>query len=200
MTARKHYKDFPLLKVRALNTVLRGWINYYKFCNAKKTAKDLDWWVNQRFGRWLVSRHRIPVRKMLAKYKHRQDNRYNLGVPLPDGIEFLFRMSDVPITKYRSRKPDNPYITGTETTITPSQKPIADHVWTGYADNEAWRVLKEEVLARYNRQCTDCGTTGQLDIHHKQTRKEGGKDEIENLVPLCRACHAKTSSFGGQGR
>jgi RNA-directed DNA polymerase len=199
MTDRKYYKDSPLLKLRAVNTVLRGWINYYRYCNAKKIAKDLDWWVNQRFGHWLVARHRIPVRKMLAKYKHREEDRYNLGIPLPDGVEFLFRMSDVPITKYRSRKPDNPYIVGETTRLSESETPIADHVWTGYAENEAWRELREEVLAQYNRQCVECGKPGRLDTHHQQSRKDGGQDEIQNLIPLCRTCHAKTPSFGGRG-
>lgn len=199
MTARKSYKDSPLLKVRAINTVLRGWITYYRYCNAKKTAKDLDWWVNQRFGRWLVSRHRIPVKKMLAKYKYREENRYNLGIPLPDGIEFLLKMSDTPITKYCSRKPDNPYLAETETVLIDREKPIADHVWTGYTENKDWRELKEKVLAKHNRKCGECGEPGRLDTHHKQSRKQGGKDEIQNLIPLCRTCHAKTPSFGGTG-
>jgi hypothetical protein len=128
MMARKYYRDSPLLKVRALNTVLRGWMNYYRHVNAKKTAKDLDWWVNQRFCRWLVARHRLPVRKVLVKYKHREGNRFNLGVPMPSGTEFLFRMSDVPIRKRRSRNPPNPYIISTVTTITEKEKPFADHV------------------------------------------------------------------------
>jgi RNA-directed DNA polymerase len=196
MTARRYYKDSPLLKVRALNAVLRGWMNYYRHVNAKKTAKDLDWWVNQRFCRWLVSRHRLPVRKVLDKYKHREGKRFNLGVPTPNGTKFLFRMSDVPIRKYRSRNPPNPYIVGAVTEVSEREAPIADHVWQGNADNQDWRELKEEVLAHYNRKCAECGTTGRLDIHHIQARQDGGKDEIENLVPLCRTCHAKTPSFG----
>jgi RNA-directed DNA polymerase len=196
MTARKYYRDSPLLKMRALNAVLRGWMNYYRHVNAKKTAKDLDWWVNQRFCRWLVSRHRLPVRKVLDKYKHREGKRFNLGVPTPNGTKFLFRMSDVPIRKYRSRNPPNPYIVGAVTEVSEREAPIADHVWQGNADNQDWRELKEEVLAHYNRKCAECGTTGRLDIHHIQARQDGGKDEIENLVPLCRTCHAKTPSFG----
>lgn len=196
MTARRYYTDSPLLKVRALNAVLRGWINYYRHVNAKKTAKDLDWWVNQRFGKWLGSRHRVPVRKMLAKYKHREGSRYNLGVPTPNGIEFLFRMSDVPIRKYRSRKPPNPYIVGTVTGMTKPETPIVEHVWMGNADNQEWRELREEVLARYGGQCAECRNTGHLDVHHIQPRRQGGGDEIENLIPLCRTCHAKTPSYG----
>jgi len=41
MTARRCYTDSPLLKVRALNAVLRGWSNYYRHVNAKETTKSL---------------------------------------------------------------------------------------------------------------------------------------------------------------
>jgi len=57
-------------------------------------------------------------------------------------------MSDISITKYRSRKPDNPYIADAETVLIDREKPIADHVWTGYAENEDWRELREEVQAK----------------------------------------------------
>jgi group II intron reverse transcriptase/maturase len=200
MTARRCFRDSPLLKVRALKAVLRGWINYYRHVNAKKTAKDLDWWVNQRFGRWLAARHRLPIRQILAKYKHREGNRFNLGVPTPNGIEFLFRMSDVPIKKRRSRKPPNPYIVGAVTGFSEKETPIAEYVWQGNADNQEWREIREEVLASYDRKCAECGKATRLDVHHIQAQRDGGVDEIENLVPLCRICHAKTPSFGGRKR
>jgi hypothetical protein len=51
MTARPSFRDTPLLKFSALNAVLRGWVTYYRHSNAKATAHDLDFWVNQRlFG------------------------------------------------------------------------------------------------------------------------------------------------------
>lgn len=196
MTTKSCYTDSPLLKVRALNAVLRGWSNYYRHVNAKETTKDLDWWVNQRFGKWLVSRHKAGVRKVLAKYKHREGERYNLGVSTPNGIEFLFRMSDVPICKYRSRKPPNPYTVGYGTNLVQIEKLIANDVWMGNADNWEWRELREEVLAQYAGKCAKCGAEGWLEVHHKQPRHQGGRDRIENLILLCRACHAKTPSFG----
>jgi Group II intron, maturase-specific domain. len=53
MTARRRFRDSPLLKFGALNAVLRGWITYYRHSNVKETAKALDFWVNQRLFRWL---------------------------------------------------------------------------------------------------------------------------------------------------
>jgi 5-methylcytosine-specific restriction endonuclease McrA len=36
--------------------------------------------------------------------------------------------------------------------------------------------------------CEYCGKPGN-DIHHLTARSRGGKDEIENLMCLCRECH-----------
>jgi RNA-directed DNA polymerase len=72
MTNRKRFKDSPLLKFTAVNAVLRGWIGYYCHSNAKKTAKDLDFWVNERLFLWLQKRHRLPPRRIMKMYKMRQ--------------------------------------------------------------------------------------------------------------------------------
>lgn len=36
--------------------------------------------------------------------------------------------------------------------------------------------------------CEVCGQRG-ADIHHIEYQSQGGKDEIENLIALCRGCH-----------
>lgn len=71
MTARKRFRDEPLLKFSALNAVLRGWMNYYRHCNAKETARDLDFWINRCLFWWLRKRHRLPIRRILSMYKLR---------------------------------------------------------------------------------------------------------------------------------
>lgn len=38
--------------------------------------------------------------------------------------------------------------------------------------------------------CEECGKTA-VDLHHRIKRSQGGSDEAENLVPLCRECHMK---------
>jgi len=39
--------------------------------------------------------------------------------------------------------------------------------------------------------CEGCGTKRAQDVHHLVTRSHGGKDEIENLIGVCRDCHSK---------
>lgn len=176
MTVRKRFRDSALLKFGALNAVLRGWMTYFRHCNAKQTAKDLDFWVNQRLFRWLRARHRLPARRTLKLYKQRQDGRRaNLGVRNGEGWLYLYRMSDQPITKYWSRKVPNPYLMEDQaTTLEEAETPLPDDVWLGNAKNKQWRELKAEIKAERGAQCERCGRRVQLDLHHIKARRIGG--------------------------
>ncbi|MEL7039630.1 MAG: group II intron reverse transcriptase/maturase [Cyanobacteria bacterium J06592_8] len=198
MTRRKRFQDSPLLKISALNAVLRGWINYYRHSNVKKIAKDLDFWVNQRLFLWLQKRHKLPPRRILKMFKHREKGkRYNFGVVNGEEHFFLYRMSDLPLKKYRSRCPENPYLEGDGITSLPQpEKPISNSVWNGNADNAQWRELKQKIKAERGAKCEQCGSVNHLDLHHIVARKHNGRDVEDNLQLLCRTCHAQTASYG----
>lgn len=199
MTDRKRYLDVPLLKFSALNAVLRGWITYYRHCNAKKVAKDLDFFVNERLFLWLQKRHRLPPRRILALYKQRQDGRrYNWGIQNGEKWLYLYRISDQPLTKYRSRKPDNPYLHDPwDLAYQEPETPLPAYVWLGNAENnERWRELKAEIKAERGARCENCGSTVELDLHHLRARREGGRDVKENAQLLCERCHVQTPTYG----
>ena len=203
MTARRRFRDTPLLKFSALNAVLRGWSTYYRHSNATAIVKDLDFWVNQRMFRWLQKRHRVTAHRIMTMYKHReQGTRDNLGIQNGDAMLFLYRMSDQSRTKYRSRKPQNPYLSKDwETHIEPGDSPFPEHVWLGNAENnEVWREIKAQVKAERGARCERCGTTVHLDLHHRQARRYGGHDTIDNAELLCRPCHVQTPTYGDHRR
>ena len=203
MTSRKRFRDSPLLKFSALNAITRGWINYYRHCNAKETAKDLDFWINQRLFLWLQKRHRLPPRRILKMYQHRQDgNRSNLGIRKGEGWLFLYRMSDQAITKYRSRNPPNPYISQDwGTSLAQVEAPLDSFIWLGNAENnERQRELKALIKAERGAKCECCGSTVNLDLHHLKARRLGGQTVKDNAQLLCRTCHAQTPSFGDHSR
>lgn len=58
-----------------------------------------------------------------------------------------------------------------------------------------WKELREIVLDKYGYCCSICGNSGDVDIHHKIPIKDGGTNEIENLIAVCRNCHEKLHHF-----
>ena len=39
--------------------------------------------------------------------------------------------------------------------------------------------------------CEACNSARAVDVHHQKLKSQGGKDEITNLIGLCRNCHNK---------
>jgi RNA-directed DNA polymerase len=203
MTARRRFRDSPLLKFSALNAVLRGWITDSRHSNAKETAKDLDFWVNQRLFGWLEKRHGVNASRILTLYQHRENGtRNNLGIQNGEQMLFLYRMSDQPITKYRSHKPPNPYLMDDwMTQIEQPEAPLPDYIWLGNAENnERWREIKAQVKAERGAKCERCGSPVNLALHHRKAKRYGGKDTSDNAELLCEPCHVQTPTYGDHGR
>jgi 5-methylcytosine-specific restriction endonuclease McrA len=57
-------------------------------------------------------------------------------------------------------------------------------------DPKAYESLRQQVLRRDGWRCQSCGSTSNLEVHHKQFRSHAGGDTEENLITLCFACHA----------
>jgi hypothetical protein len=51
------------------------------------------------------------------------------------------------------------------------------------------RRIKEE--AGFKCAVPNCNTTSPLDIHHIQYKENGGLDEDDNLICLCKNCHGR---------
>jgi hypothetical protein len=46
-----------------------------------------------------------------------------------------------------------------------------------------------EIRQRDGDRCARCGSSGQLHVHHRVRRSQGGRDDSSNLITLCSACH-----------
>jgi 5-methylcytosine-specific restriction endonuclease McrA len=46
--------------------------------------------------------------------------------------------------------------------------------------------------------CLACECPPPVDIHHIKSRGAGGKDDIWNVIPLCRFCHSKWHNQGAK--
>jgi len=70
----------------------------------------------------------------------------------------------------------------------------------------AWTALRIAVHAREYGLCVVCGTFTDLpdgELHHRQLRSRGGRDDAWNCIWLCRLCHgvihanpARSTSLG----
>lgn len=63
-----------------------------------------------------------------------------------------------------------------------------------------WRRLRAAVLAS-EPLCAECARRGVVtmatDVHHIVAKRDGGADTLENLEPLCHACHSRITASGG---
>ena len=57
-------------------------------------------------------------------------------------------------------------------------------------DPVSYETLRQQVLRRDGWRCQSCGAMASLEVHHKEFRSQGGDDSEENLITLCRQCHA----------
>ncbi|MGD9099865.1 MAG: reverse transcriptase domain-containing protein [Anaerolineae bacterium] len=202
MTNGQQVSD-PYLKLMALNRVLRGWIMYYRHANVKDIAHKLDWWVYRRYTHWLKRHHKWGVRRVLAEYEHQQyGRRKNLAVRNErNRLVYLYRMCDLPITRYRTRNYPNPYISA-ERIVTQIESeantPFKARTWRGGSRHAEWQELRRQVLQRDGYACQLCASTSKPEIHHIKPRREGGTDSLENLITWCEDCHVQRDAYRAQ--
>jgi group II intron reverse transcriptase/maturase len=199
ITARSSV-DNPKDKLVALNAILRGWMHYYRHVSASQIASWLDNWVYQRVSTWLVRRHNTSHREILKRYKQQETpTRKNLAARRADGsYVYLFLLRDIKITRYRRRKHANPYLREDppNTTATTADEPLPEAMWDGKTAGASWHNLKDEVAERDGYCCVDCGAQANLDGHHLKPRVRGGRDELSNVVLLCKQCHVARGGYG----
>lgn len=79
------------------------------------------------------------------------------------------------------------------------RSPLRARRWT--ADEALWRAAKEAALERDQYDCQadarglhgDC--RGPLEIHHVLPRSRGGKNDLANLITLCRHHHYTVHAY-----
>jgi hypothetical protein len=58
----------------------------------------------------------------------------------------------------------------------------------------------EKLLSVTGRLCCICGKAHGVSLHHIIPKEEGGKDDIDNAIPLCPNCHDEVHGSGARGR
>jgi len=53
-----------------------------------------------------------------------------------------------------------------------------------------YKKLRKQMLRRDGWRCQLCGSMSNLEVHHQEYRSHAGEDAEDNLITLCRRCHA----------
>lgn len=69
-----------------------------------------------------------------------------------------------------------------------------------YHNNKMFGGNKFKVLERDNYKCQLCGNKSQLVVHHSDFsgQSENANNDMDNLITLCRSCHAKIHSLSNR--
>lgn len=59
-----------------------------------------------------------------------------------------------------------------------------------YLNGDHWKDIRLKALDRAGNRCQLCCNTDNLNVHHN-TYKNIGREDLKDLVVLCRECHAK---------
>ena len=156
-----------------------------------------------RLIRWLGHHHSWGARRVLANYEHQQHGRRkNLAAHNGQGkLVYLYRMSDLPITRYHTRNYPNPYIDA-EDMITRIEEegvtPLSETDWQGGSHHAEWDELRRQILQRDGYTCQRCDNASRLEVHHIKPRHKSGTDSPENLITLCEDCHIQFDDYRAQ--
>ena len=55
--------------------------------------------------------------------------------------------------------------------------------------NREWALASLKRRDLDNWRCSECGRAGRLEVHHVQSMRDGGGNELSNLKTLCRTHH-----------
>lgn len=199
----------PVSKIKAMNSVIRGWGEYYKYVNSYKIFNYLTGYSHIRLYKWFKAKHsnmsaKVSVKKFVIKtYLKRglSKQKWSLyGVPLQP-------MIDIRRQQYWLRLPKsgNVYLEEERYQLSFKEEiPIKneENTWNGGSTSQSqYSVARLIRLERVGHKCEKCQETSGLEAHHIIPQKDHGSHCVDNLVILCNTCHREThkSSRGAIG-
>ena len=184
-------------KVHALNVLLRGWGNYYRYAyNASRVFAKLDSLVFWRLAHWLGAKFKCQMPNVLRRFYRRVDGRMTLAT---DEVA-AFRLLSLAFGPMRLRTFDNPYATPGPT-LERAEALGVQPVWQG---NETRPGIEDVRVAVYDRDhwtCQHCGAkvtraTARLDhiLPVKRFARPEDAHGFYNLQTLCVPCHTRKTT------
>lgn len=174
---RKRYDIDVAAMILAINPVIRGWANYFRYVNSAGIFHALDNETFKRFIKWYRGKYRLSPRagtvKALEWIKGDQPLR-------------LRKFVDSRIQRYRWKgRKVNPYIEGKIKYSV--EVPFTEEVWYGKSNRST--ELAYQCYQRDNGICQICQRPKtNLIAHHIIPLKDDGEDVLDNLITICKDC------------
>ncbi len=202
ITSRKTHRDDEVLKLKALNAVVRGWANYYRAVNAYKTFADLDRYVWLRLRKWLQGKYRLSPRQVAKRHMRRRAGPRGgeVNFTAHDAVtgNWVWRAmaTDTILVHYPPRFKQhwpNPFLETVK--VEPYVLPTLKTMWQGNNEAPLYEAARRVVLGRARGICERCGQTAKLSVHHihrvGRSTRNNADNRPEMLQALCRACQAQ---------
>ncbi len=193
-TAPGTERDSVATKIVALNRIVRGWCNYYRYASrTSRSFSQLEHVLFWRFAHWLGRKYRIQMPVVMRRFVRR-------GFFEADTHQLL-RPTSIKTARYRKslHKP-NPYTMQEQ----PLDREDAFELpkWLGQESRPGMADLKRLALVRAGYQCQACGRavtdrSSQADHIRRVKRFVNPRHAhtLDNVQTLCIPCHAdKTKS------
>jgi 5-methylcytosine-specific restriction endonuclease McrA len=71
------------------------------------------------------------------------------------------------------------------------KRPRKDVSYTAYMATRRWRMTRIKAIADSGHKCSCCGSSSDLNVHHRNYERLGNENLPEDLKVLCRKCHEK---------
>ncbi|WP_259059338.1 group II intron reverse transcriptase/maturase [Salinibacter ruber] len=180
-------------KYRALNSILSGWANYYKYAtNSHRVFNDLDSFVWHKLSHWLAEKFDCERSEIVNKVEDPDTLKLNgIGRTL---------MEDLAGGRYGEvHQGNNPYLDGEGLE---REELFESDPWLANAEEyEEWKDSRWKTLEKDDWTCQKCGREIKdfsAHVHHKKPRRAYSDttraDREDNLISLCEKCHSELES------
>jgi len=178
---RQKHEEAVVAIIYALNPIIRGWANYYRYVTSSKVYGDLDYYLGKKFLKWFRGRYRLPKRKGYLQARKWLDREEPLH---------LCQFTEIESKRFGWKTQiGNPYLRK-EPIKRMNSIPIQMTKWYGKAERDA--DLRLECLKRDSGICQICKRPKiNLVAHHIIPVIMGGADELDNLITICQDCERK---------
>ena len=201
LTTRKWFWMDEYTRLNTLNSVVRGWSNYYQHTTLITDIEDIAYFAHMRYQYWLYKKHdRKTSKRQLYKTRtatYLNRNRWFATLEVDGKKKTVYQWKPT-----RAEYKRSVYIHRSEEQIGhPYLDPTDEDYpqWEGSPPIKDIRILpskgkpfemierKAQAKLRDNYTCQRCGERlGNLEVHHIRGKKDC---RLESLTTLCKDCH-----------